>query len=79
MMADPTNAVDVLMGVGGGGAGTGVVGYGLYRIFGKSNSNGYPTEQSIDRLEGKMDQMVEAQQAGNLILAEIKGALGRTG
>jgi len=71
MTDNPTNAVDLMMGVGGGGAGTGIVGYTLYRLFGKQNGGG-----SFERLEGKMDQMIEAQQDGNLILAEIKGALG---
>ena len=75
MTDNPTNTIDLMMGVGGGGAGTGIVGYTLYRLFGKQNGGG-----SFERLEGKMDQMIEAQQDGNLILAEIKGALGsRTG
>jgi len=60
-----------MMGLGGGGAGTGIVGYTLYRLFGKQDGGG-----SFERLEGKMDAMIEAQQDGNLILAEIKGALG---
>lgn len=72
MTEDPTSTIDLMMGVGGGGAGTGIVGYALYRLFGKQNEGG-----SFERLEGKMDQMIEAQQDGNLILAEIKGALGR--
>ena len=72
MTDNPTNTIDLMMGVGGGGAGTGIVGYTLYRLFGKQNGGG-----SFERLEGKMDQMIEAQQDGNLILAEIKGALGR--
>ena len=72
MTDNPTNTIDLMMGVGGGGAGTGIVGYALYRLFGKQNEGG-----SFERLEGKMDQMIEAQQDGNLILAEIKGALGR--
>ena len=71
MTDSPTSTVDLMMGFGGGGAGTGIIGYGLYRLFGKQNGVG-----SFDRLEGKMDQMIEAQQEGNLILAEIKGALG---
>ena len=66
----PTSTVDLMMGFGGGGAGTGIVGYGLYRLFGNKNGGG-----SSSRLEGKMDKMIEAQQDGNLILAEIKGAL----
>ena len=75
MTDNPTGMVDLMMGVGGGGAGTGIVGYTLYRLLGKQNGGG-----SFERLEGKMDQMIEAQQDGNLILAEIKGALGsRTG
>ena len=71
MTDSPTSTVDLMMGFGGGGAGTGIVGYTLYRLFGKQNGGG-----SFERLEGKMDQMIEAQQDGNLILAEIKGALG---
>jgi len=67
-MADPTSTIDMLLGVSGGAGGTGVVGYGLYRIFGKPNG-------SDKRLEGKMDQMIEQQQDGNLLLAEIKGLL----
>jgi hypothetical protein len=75
MTTDPTSTADLMMGLGGGGAGTGIVGYALYRLFGKQDGGG-----SFERLEGKMDQMIEAQQDGNLILAEIKGALGsRTG
>ena len=67
------NPTDLMMGLGGGGAGTGIVGYTLYRIFGNKQNGG----GSSSRLEGKMDKMIEAQQDGNLILAEIKGALGR--
>ena len=71
MTDDPTGTVDLMMGIGGGGAGTGIVGYGLYRLFGNRQNGGF------ERMEGKMDKMIEAQQDGNLILAEIKGALGR--
>ena len=72
MTDDPTNTIDLMMGLGGGGAGTGVVGYTLYRLFGRQQNGG----GSFERLESKMDAMIEAQQDGNLILAEIKGALG---
>ena len=68
-MADPTT-MDMLMGAGGGGAGTGIVGFALYKILGKNNNNG-----TSDRLEGKMDQMIENQHDGNLILAKIEGLL----
>ena len=75
MTDDPTNTIDLMMGLGGGGAGTGVVGYTLYRLFGRQQNGG-----SFERLESKMDAMIEAQLDGNLILAEIKGALSnRTG
>ena len=66
----PTSTVDLMMGFGGGGAGTGIVGYGLYRLFVNKTGGG-----AFERLEGKMVQMIEAQQDGNMILAEIKGAL----
>jgi|TARA_R110000751_G_scaffold4135_3_gene19336 hypothetical protein len=72
-MADPTT-MDMLMGAGGGGAGTGIVGFALYKILGKNNNNGNSTGIS-DRLEGKMDQMIENQHDGNLILAKIEGLL----
>ena len=62
------------MGAGGGGAGTGIVGFALYKILGKNNNNGNSTGIS-DRLEGKMDQMIENQHDGNLILAKIEGLL----
>tara|TARA_R110002167_G_scaffold256900_1_gene463389 strand:- start:722 stop:934 length:213 start_codon:yes stop_codon:yes gene_type:complete len=66
--------MDMLMGAGGGGAGTGIVGFALYKILGKNNNNGNSTGIS-DRLEGKMDQMIENQHDGNLILAKIEGLL----
>lgn len=72
-MADPTT-MDMLLGAGGGGAGTGIVGFALYKILGKNNNNGNSTGIS-DRLEGKMDQMIENQHDGNLILAKIEGLL----
>tara|TARA_R110002110_G_C13237984_1_gene698826 strand:- start:619 stop:831 length:213 start_codon:yes stop_codon:yes gene_type:complete len=66
--------MDMLLGAGGGGAGTGIVGFALYKILGKNNNNGNSTGIS-DRLEGKMDQMIENQHDGNLILAKIEGLL----
>ena len=75
-MADPTT-MDMLMGAGGGGAGTGIVGFALYKILGKNNNNGNSTGIS-DRLEGKMDQMIENQHDGNLILAKIEGLLSKS-
>ena len=75
-MADPTT-MDMLLGAGGGGAGTGIVGFALYKILGKNNNNGNSTGIS-DRLEGKMDQMIENQHDGNLILAKIEGLLSKS-
>tara|TARA_R110000824_G_scaffold89662_2_gene219646 strand:- start:347 stop:556 length:210 start_codon:yes stop_codon:yes gene_type:complete len=69
--------MDMLMGAGGGGAGTGIVGFALYKILGKNNNNGNSTGTS-DRLEGKMDQMIENQHDGNLILAKIEGLLSKS-
>jgi len=51
-------------------------GQGLSAIRYTASSAGRTEGGSFERLEGKMDQMIEAQQDGNLILAEIKGALG---
>jgi len=74
-MADPTT-MDMLLGAGGGGAGTGIVGFALYKILGKNNGNSNSNSNgNSDRLEGKMDQMIENQHDGNLILAKIEGLL----
>ena len=83
-MADAQSPIDFVNHLlsGGGGAGGGIAATLVYqKLFGK-NGTTCPAQPGLDKMEAKLDkicnnmeQMVEAQQTGNMLLSEIKGGL----